>query len=117
MEWISIILVPVIIGGFGLVLNALIKYVKHPIGILVLSIGIRAMSERFPVDGGNGSEKKIQLMNWARKLLGKWFDDEDLSIMIDGLVNKLRDARKLLGNEAGSSMAQEKPLAGPENMI
>lgn len=99
MDWTTLLIMPVLVVGFGIALKMLIGFVKHPIAVMVLSVGIRAMSERFPVDGGNGAEKKKQLMEFARKWLGRWFDDEDLSLLIDGLTNQLRDARKLLGNE------------------
>lgn len=99
MDWTTLLVVPVLVVVFGIALKMLIGFVKHPIAVMVISVGIRAMSERFPVDGGNGAEKKKQLMEFARKWLGRWFDDEDLSLLIDGLTNQLRDARKLLGNE------------------
>lgn len=99
MDWTTLLVVPVLVVVFGIALKMLIGFVKDPIAVMVISVGIRAMSERFPVDGGNGAEKKKQLMEFARKWLGRWFDDEDLSLLIDGLTNQLRDARKLLGNE------------------
>lgn len=104
MDWTTLVIVPVLVVLFGIAVKLLIGFVKHPIAVMVLSVGIRAMSERFPVDGGNGAEKKRQLMEFARKWLGRWFDDEDLSLLIDGLTNQLRDARKILGNGEKAAM-------------
>ncbi len=102
MDWMTLIIVPTLVVSFGMALKMLLGFVKHPIAVMVLTVGIRAMSERFPIDGGNGVKKKKQLMVLARKWLGRWFDDEDLSLLIDGLTNQLRDTRKLLGNVESS---------------